>query len=220
MERGLRRPTSAIRAGGHRRTRPGLTPVVPTATPAEVVTPDASATDGTPTGVTSVGATSVRGGGGVADGSGAQSVAPPPPRTLLDEWFIEFPHGWPHDPGATAWFSDETYRLFVRGPERVVAVRAPIDASIDDVVVTAAFRKVGGPTGGGYGVIVREPRQTWCRRSVLVGASRRQGPAGGRWGTRRGPAVAVPIRRLRRDRRPDQRSGTRRSPRRHASVRA
>jgi len=35
-------------------------------------------------------------------------------------------------------------------------VRAPVQESLDDVVVTAVLRKVRGPSGGGYGLIVRD----------------------------------------------------------------
>jgi hypothetical protein len=47
------------------------------------------------------------------------------------------------------------YQLFARDPGRFVAIGAPIAAVFRDVVVTARFRKVGGPPGGGYGIIVR-----------------------------------------------------------------
>lgn len=63
--------------------------------------------------------------------------------------------GWPHDPSGTAWFRGGEYQLYARDPGRFVAVGAPTAASFDDVVVTAQFRKVGGPPGGGYGIIVR-----------------------------------------------------------------
>jgi sortase A len=37
-----------------------------------------------------------------------------------------------------------------------VAVSAPLPGPVDNVVVTATFRKVGGPPGGGYGLIIRD----------------------------------------------------------------
>jgi hypothetical protein len=51
---------------------------------------------------------------------------------------------------------DGGYRLAVRQPGRFVAVGSPIVGRVRDVVVTATFRKVGGPPGGGYGLIVRD----------------------------------------------------------------
>jgi hypothetical protein len=43
-----------------------------------------------------------------------------------------------------------------RPATRFVAVRARLDAPVGNVVVTGLFRKVGGPPGGGYGLIVRD----------------------------------------------------------------
>jgi hypothetical protein len=43
-------------------------------------------------------------------------------------------------------------------PGEFVAVRAPTVGAVDDVTIRAAFRKVGGPPGGGYGLIVRDDR--------------------------------------------------------------
>jgi hypothetical protein len=37
-----------------------------------------------------------------------------------------------------------------------VAVRAPVSGSFRDIRVTGTFRKVGGPPGGGYGLILRD----------------------------------------------------------------
>jgi hypothetical protein len=66
--------------------------------------------------------------------------------------------GWPHEPTGTAWFEAGTYRLFARQPGAFVAIRAPVAAVLSDVTVSATFRKVGGPPGGGFGVIVRDQR--------------------------------------------------------------
>ena len=81
---------------------------------------------------------------------------PASPRTILDEHFADGPRDWPHDPRATAWAADGAYHLVAREPGRFVAVGAPIAEPLRDVVVTGAFRKVGGAPGGGYGLIVRD----------------------------------------------------------------
>jgi hypothetical protein len=65
---------------------------------------------------------------------------------------------WPDDPEGAAWFSPGGYHLFARWPGEFVAIRAPTMGAVDDVVVTGTFRKVGGPPGGGYGLIVRDRR--------------------------------------------------------------
>ena len=76
--------------------------------------------------------------------------------TVFEEEFADGRHGWPNDPIATAWIADGGYRLFAREPGRFVAVGAPIAKVLGDVVVSGTFRKLGGPPGGGYGLIVRD----------------------------------------------------------------
>lgn len=76
-------------------------------------------------------------------------------RTLLDQRFAAQPLGWPNTPTGTAWSVDGAYRLFARQPPRFVAIDAPLSAPLGDVRVSATFRKVGGPAGGGAGLIVR-----------------------------------------------------------------
>jgi hypothetical protein len=77
-------------------------------------------------------------------------------RAIVDQRFDRVQTGWPNDPGATAWFDKSGFRLFARDPSRFVAIRAPTAGPFRDVVATATFRKVGGPSGGGYGLIVRD----------------------------------------------------------------
>jgi hypothetical protein len=91
----------------------------------------------------------------------AQAATPSPtirraPRILLDERFTDNRRGWPDDPNSTAWLAEGGYRLFAREPSKFVAVGAPGAQRIRDVSLTAAFRKVGGPPGGGYGLVVRD----------------------------------------------------------------
>ena len=88
----------------------------------------------------------------------AQSLpaAPTTFRAILDERFIDVRGGWPNDPRSTAWLAERGYHLYARQPSRFVAVGVPSVEPLRDVAVTAAFRKVGGPPGGGYGVILRD----------------------------------------------------------------
>ena len=76
--------------------------------------------------------------------------------TLLNERFADNRRNWPDDPRSTAWFGDGDYHLFARYPTKFVAIGAPIAEPLRDVVVSGTFRKVGGPPGGGYGLIVRD----------------------------------------------------------------
>ena len=82
---------------------------------------------------------------GAVPGAAPDATSQPSPtlRTVLDERFADNRRGWPDDPQATAAFADGAYRLRARQPGRFVAV-------------TGMFRKVGGPPGGGYGLIVRD----------------------------------------------------------------
>jgi len=77
-------------------------------------------------------------------------------RTILDERFTDNQRGWPSNPQSVAWFADGAYRILARQPGRFVAIGAPGAGSLGDVVVSGTFRKLGGPPGGGYGLIVRD----------------------------------------------------------------
>jgi hypothetical protein len=93
-----------------------------------------------------------------APAAGAQPAAGPPAaaRTILSEQFTARAASWPHDPQSVAWFAEGAYNLFARFPSNFVAIGAPITTSLRDVVVSGTFRKTGGPSGGGYGLIVRD----------------------------------------------------------------
>ena len=108
--------------------------------PAEPALPEAAATSLSP------------------DGEPSQAPSGPAARltTLLDERFTDIRIGWPHDPTSTAWFADGSYHLRPRQPGRFVAVGVPLAEAVRDTVVSATLRKVGGPPGGGYGLIVRD----------------------------------------------------------------
>jgi hypothetical protein len=62
---------------------------------------------------------------------------------------------WVDRPPYANW-SDGAYRLLARDAGRFVAVDVPIEQDVSDAVVSATFRKTGGPPGGGYGLIVRD----------------------------------------------------------------
>ena len=84
------------------------------------------------------------------------AAASPTPTTALDQRFLGHPPGWPDHRDLTAWFDGDGYHLFAREPSRFVAISAPPASSLGDVTARAVFRKVGGPAGGGYGIIVRD----------------------------------------------------------------
>ena len=145
----------------------------PAASPAPVAgAPLARATDigvpavaATPTSVPAVTATPTSAPAVAATPTDVPAPAPSPTptpdpamvgRTVLDERFADNRTGWPDDPGSAAWLADGAYRLFARRAGQFVAVPAPNTESFRDVIVTGTFRKVGGPPGGGYGLIVRD----------------------------------------------------------------
>jgi hypothetical protein len=82
--------------------------------------------------------------------------SPTPPSALFDRPLTAPIPGWPNDPRGTAWFSADGYRLFARNAGEFVATGIPIPRPVQDVTVSATFHKVGGPPGGGYGLILRD----------------------------------------------------------------
>lgn len=63
---------------------------------------------------------------------------------------------WPNDAAGPARFQDGAYRIASQTPGRFVGITAPFAQPLRDVVVTAVFQKVGGPSGGMHGVILRD----------------------------------------------------------------
>ena len=58
-----------------------------------------------------------------------------------------------------AWYAAGAYSLLARQPGQFVVIRAPIADVPTDVTVTGTLHKLGGPPGGGYGLIVRDQAQ-------------------------------------------------------------
>jgi hypothetical protein len=91
-----------------------------------------------------------------AQGPQGAQAAPAAGQPLLDVRFASGPgKGWLDNPAVAAW-SDGAYRLQARQPARFVAIGAPLPQALSDVVISATFRKTGGPPGGGYGLVVRD----------------------------------------------------------------
>jgi hypothetical protein len=57
---------------------------------------------------------------------------------------------------AEALFGPAASHLRVAEAGRFIALGAPLASPFADVVVSGTFRKLGGPSGGGYGIIVRD----------------------------------------------------------------
>jgi hypothetical protein len=89
---------------------------------------------------------------GAARAGGASGTPP----AIIDVRFASgMPRDWLDNAPYAGW-SDGAYRLRARQAARFVAVAAPVGDPPDDLVVSATFRKTGGPPGGGYGVIMRD----------------------------------------------------------------
>jgi len=71
----------------------------------------------------------------------------------MDERFVRT---WPDDQRGSAWFTADGYRLFASQPGEFVAVRAPLADVPRELIVSGTFRKLGGPPGGGYGLILAD----------------------------------------------------------------
>jgi len=93
----------------------------------------------------------------VALATGAPAAAG---QVLIDERFGAPLAGWPNDPGGTAWFASGAFHLFARQPNHFVAVGVPLASPVGNAVLSAQFHKVGGPAGGGYGLIIRDQSPT------------------------------------------------------------
>ena len=87
-----------------------------------------------------------------AQAGGAQG----PTAALLDEQFTAGTVTWPDDPQSTAWLAGGSYQVATRRPGEFVAISAPIAQVPSDVIVRATVRKIGGPPGGGFGIIMRD----------------------------------------------------------------
>jgi hypothetical protein len=76
-------------------------------------------------------------------------------RIVLEEDFAGNRRRWPDLP-RVARILNSSYLLTPPEPGQFVAIGAPIMDLPRDAIVSARFRKVGGPPGGGYGLIVRD----------------------------------------------------------------
>jgi hypothetical protein len=78
------------------------------------------------------------------------------PRFRFDDDFASNTTGWPDAPDGNAGYADSGYRMRALEPGKFVAVDAPSADAFHDGVISARFHKVGGPSGGGYGLIVAD----------------------------------------------------------------
>jgi hypothetical protein len=80
----------------------------------------------------------------------------PVPQVMFGARLLSPLPNWPNNPNGPAWFGADGFRLYARESGRFVAVGVPLAQPLGTAVLTARFHKVGGPAGGGYGLIVRD----------------------------------------------------------------
>jgi hypothetical protein len=80
----------------------------------------------------------------------------PAAATLFNERFSSNDANWPSSPQGLGQFTSGSYRMATRRIGESAAIDAPFAQVPADVQVTADFQKLGGPDGGGYGIIVRD----------------------------------------------------------------
>jgi hypothetical protein len=74
---------------------------------------------------------------------------------LLDETFASGADGWPNAATSSAFWDASGYHLVPRVAAQFVAITTPKGQQVANGSVSGLFRKVAGPTGGGYGLILR-----------------------------------------------------------------
>jgi hypothetical protein len=77
-------------------------------------------------------------------------------QVVLDECFEGDGPGWPNDPLGEARRVVGGYRVTPRLDNQFVAIGAPVGSSLRDALVGARFRKLAGPSGGVYGLLLRD----------------------------------------------------------------
>ena len=103
-------------------------------------------------------------------------VASPAPVVLVpgfhpvsDQMFTTKQPGWTENGDLVHW-ADGAYHLNANNATRFVAVDANDATSLGPVAVAASFRKVGGPPGGGYGLILRDQSESPLNGDNQTGA--------------------------------------------------
>jgi hypothetical protein len=92
-----------------------------------------------------------------------QPTLPPEPAAssptgspVFEESFANNSRNWPSSTQGIALQTNGSYRLVPRQAGQFVAIGAPITDVPSDVIVSATFHKLSGPSGGGYGIILRD----------------------------------------------------------------
>ena len=77
------------------------------------------------------------------------------PAPSVDESFASGAAGWPDAATSSAFWDTSGYHLVPRNAGQYVAITAPSVQTLTNGAVSGLFRKLAGPVGGGYGLILR-----------------------------------------------------------------
>jgi hypothetical protein len=157
---------TAAPSNGQSAVAPALGGAAPTVAPTPTVVPALAAAPATgpaaAAGTAASGApTTIGPTGAAAVTTGATGTTPAAARALVD--FTAAPNvrvNWPNNPDSTAWLEPDGYHLAARRTDQFVALNLPEVEPQRDVRVTATFRKLSGPSGGGYGIVLRDQSAT------------------------------------------------------------
>lgn len=67
---------------------------------------------------------------------------------------------WPNTSDGPAQLVSGAYVVQTRTPGQFVAIGVPMPQIFEDVTLSATFHKIGGPDGGGFGLILRDQAET------------------------------------------------------------
>ncbi|MBV9601176.1 MAG: DUF4388 domain-containing protein [Chloroflexi bacterium] len=82
-------------------------------------------------------------------------AAAPSAAPLLDDTFATSDEGWPNAASSSTFWDPSGYHLVPRIASQFVALTAPSSPTFTNGSVIGLFRKLAGPVGGGYGLILR-----------------------------------------------------------------
>ncbi|MBV9328618.1 MAG: DUF4388 domain-containing protein [Chloroflexi bacterium] len=131
--------------------------VAPTSAPAAAptVAPTSPPEASVPTSAPTVAPTSPPAAAAPSSAPTSPPAAAPSAAPLLDDTFATSDEGWPNAASSSTFWDPSGYHLVPRIASQFVALTAPSSPTFTNGSVIGLFRKLAGPVGGGYGLILR-----------------------------------------------------------------
>lgn len=131
--------------------------VAPTSAPAAAptVAPTSLPQASVPTSAPTVAPTSPPAAAAPSSAPTSPPAAAPSAAPLLDDTFATSDEGWPNAASSSTFWDPSGYHLVPRIASQFVALTAPSSPTFTNGSVIGLFRKLAGPVGGGYGLILR-----------------------------------------------------------------